>query len=35
LYYDKYGPTVLSIAMVAAVGTNIALRMSEIVHNGL
>jgi hypothetical protein len=34
LYYDKYGPTILSIAMLAAVGTNIGLRVSEMVKEG-
>lgn len=30
LYYDKYGPTVLSFALIAALLTNVILRLSEI-----
>ncbi|OSC98288.1 SPX-domain-containing protein [Trametes coccinea BRFM310] len=30
MYYDKYGPTVLSVALVGALATNIALRMREL-----
>ncbi|OJA12596.1 hypothetical protein AZE42_06908 [Rhizopogon vesiculosus] len=29
LYYDKYGPTVLCFVLLAALGTNIGLRMAE------
>lgn len=29
MYYDKYGPTVLSFFLLAALGTNIVLRMRE------
>lgn len=29
MYYDKYGPTVLSMLIIAALGTNIWLRMRE------
>lgn len=31
MYYDKYGPTVLSAIVLAALGTNIWLRMRELV----
>jgi len=31
LYYDKYGPTVLSVALIAALGVNIGLRVHEMV----
>ena len=34
LYYDKYGPTMLSIAMIAAIGTNIGLRVAEMIASG-
>ena len=30
LYYDKYGPTVLSVFLVGALATNIVLRIREI-----
>ena len=29
-YYDKYGPTALSLALVAALLTNVILRLSEL-----
>ena len=29
MYYDKYGPTVLSVFLVGALATNIALRIRE------
>jgi uncharacterized membrane protein YidH (DUF202 family) len=29
LYYDKYGPTVLCFVLLAALGTNIGLRMAD------
>lgn len=29
MYYDKYGPTILSIVLLAAMGTNIGLRWTE------
>jgi len=29
LYYDKYGPTILCFVLLAALGTNIGLRMTE------
>jgi hypothetical protein len=29
MYYDKYGPTILSIVLLAALGTNIGLRWTE------
>ncbi|EKM58443.1 uncharacterized protein PHACADRAFT_252767 [Phanerochaete carnosa HHB-10118-sp] len=31
MYYDKYGPTVLSLLLVAAIGANIGLRLRDIV----
>ncbi|KAH9885846.1 SPX-domain-containing protein [Cubamyces lactineus] len=30
MYYDRYGPTVLSVALVGALATNIALRLREL-----
>jgi hypothetical protein len=33
LYYDKYGPTILCMVLLAAIGTNVGLRMSEIAEN--
>ncbi|KAH9945043.1 SPX-domain-containing protein [Epithele typhae] len=30
LYYDRFGPTVLSVALVGALGTNIVLRLREL-----
>ena len=30
MYYDKYGPTILSVFVIAALGTNIWLRMREL-----
>jgi len=29
-YYDKYGPTILSFALIAALLTNVILRLSEL-----
>jgi hypothetical protein len=29
LYYDRYGPTILSVVILAALGTNLGLRVSE------
>ena len=29
-YYDKYGPTILSVMLVSALVTNVALRLSEL-----
>lgn len=29
LYYDKYGPTILCFVLLAALGTNIGLRVAE------
>jgi hypothetical protein len=29
LYYDKYGPTALCIVLLAALGTNIGLRVAD------
>lgn len=29
MYYDKYGPSVLSLLLLGALGTNIALRVRE------
>jgi uncharacterized membrane protein YidH (DUF202 family) len=31
LYYDRYGPTVLCVVLLAALGTNIGLRVSEMI----
>lgn len=30
LYYDKYGPTILSLVLVSALLTNVVLRLSEL-----
>lgn len=35
MYYDKVGPTVLCVAIMAALGTNIGLRVREIVESGM
>ena len=32
MYYDKYGPTILSLMLLGALGTNIALRLKEMVN---
>ena len=33
LYYDKYGPTILSLVLLAAIGTNLGMRLSETAEN--
>jgi hypothetical protein len=33
LYYDKYGPTVLCVVLLAAIATNMGLRLSETGNN--
>jgi uncharacterized membrane protein YidH (DUF202 family) len=32
LYYDKWGPTVLCFALLAAMGTDLGLRLSQVTH---
>ncbi|TCD72002.1 vacuolar transporter chaperone [Steccherinum ochraceum] len=34
MYYDKYGPTILSIMLLGALGTNIGLRVKEMLRSG-
>lgn len=29
MYYDKFGPTILSVILLAVLGTNLVLRLSE------
>jgi hypothetical protein len=33
LYYDKYGPTMLCLVLLAAIGTNLGMRLSETAEN--
>lgn len=33
LYYDKYGPTVLCLVLLGAIGTNVGLRLAETAEN--
>jgi len=33
VYYDKYGPTILCAVLLGALGTNLVLRLSEIVED--
>ena len=29
MYYDKFGPTILSVILLGVLGTNLVLRLSE------
>jgi hypothetical protein len=33
LYYDKYGPTVLCLVLLGAIGTNVGMRLSDTADN--
>lgn len=33
MYYDKYGPTLLCVALFAAMATNLGLRLSEMLEH--